>query len=43
MVSQTSLLLDTIATLQKSLNAKEDAIVALSERIAQLENLLKSK
>lgn len=42
-VSQTSLLLDTIATLQKSLNAKEDAIVALNERIAQLENQIKSK
>lgn len=38
-----NLLLDTIATLQKSLNAKEDAIVALNERIAQLENQLKSK
>lgn len=38
-----NLLLDTIATLQKSLNAKEDAIVALNERIAQLETQLKSK
>lgn len=36
-------LVDTIATLQDTINAKSDTIALLNERINQLENQLKSK
>lgn len=38
-----NILLDTIATLQQTINAKSDTISALAERVSQLENQLKSK
>lgn len=36
-------LLDTISTLQHAINAKSDTIVALNEKIKQLENQLNTK
>ena len=36
-------LVDTIATLQESINAKSETIAILNERIHQLENQLKNK
>lgn len=36
-------LIDTITTLQDSINLKNDTIAALTERIKQLENQLKTK
>lgn len=36
-------LVDTIATLQETINTKSDTIAALNERIRQLENQLKTK
>lgn len=38
-----SSLIDTIATLQEAINAKSETIAMQKERIAQLENQLKSK
>ncbi len=42
-VERMNMLLDTIATLQGALNAKDTSISSLNERIKQLENQLKSK